>query len=115
ESRNIGRRETALEIAQEAGLDMPRFRRDFAGDEARAAVVAEARLGRERYHVEGTPTAMLPNGAQLAQALAEPAMKNRIVVGVPPLPCCGEACLDAARALFERALSQDAVATTAAG
>jgi predicted DsbA family dithiol-disulfide isomerase len=105
ESRNIGRRETALELAQEAGLDMSRFRRDFAGDEARAAVVAEARLGRERYRVEGTPTTMLPDGTQLQHALAEPEMTDRIVVGVPPLPCCGEACLDSVRAMFERALT----------
>jgi hypothetical protein len=26
------------------------------------------------------------------------------VVGIKPLPCCGEGCLDATRALFEEAL-----------
>ncbi|HEU0114498.1 MAG TPA: DsbA family protein [Thermomicrobiales bacterium] len=105
ESRNIGRRETVLEIAREAGLDMSRFQRDFAGDEARTAVLTEARLGRERFHVEGTPTAMLPDGARLQHALAEPAMEDRVVVAVAPLPCCGDACLDATRAMFERALT----------
>lgn len=107
ESRNIGRRETVLDVAHETGLDLPRFRRDFASDEPRAAVVAEARQGRERYHVEGTPTAMLPDGTRLSQALAEPEMENRVVVAVPPLPCCGETCLDAVRVMFERALGQN--------
>ena len=106
ESRNIGKRETVLDVAREAGLDMARFTRDFANDEARAAVLAEARLGRERYRVEGTPTAMLPDGTKLPQALAEPEMEDRVIVGVPPLPCCGEECLAATRTLFERALAQ---------
>jgi predicted DsbA family dithiol-disulfide isomerase len=107
ESRNIGKRETAIDIAREAGLDMPRFTRDFAGEEARAAVLAEARLGRERYRVEGTPTAMLPDGTPLRHLLAEPEMTDRIVVAVPPLPCCGEACLAATRTMFDRALELD--------
>lgn len=113
ESRNIGRRETMLEIAAEAGLDMPRFGRAFAGEDARAAVLAEARIGRERYRVEGTPTTMLPDGTRLEHPLVEPRMEDRIVVGVAPLPCCGDGCLEATRAMFERALnSAGAVAGT---
>ncbi|HEU5432796.1 MAG TPA: DsbA family protein [Thermomicrobiales bacterium] len=111
ESRNIGRRETVLAVAAAAGLDMPRFRRDFTGDDAREAVLAEARLGRERYHVEGTPTTMLPDDTQLPHALAEPDFDDRIVVGVSPLPCCGEACLESVRAMFEQALKQGVDAT----
>jgi hypothetical protein len=31
-------------------------------------------------------------------------MRERKVVGVQTLPCCGAACLEATRSLFERAL-----------
>ncbi len=104
ESRNIGRREVLLEIAQEAGLDIPRFTQMMDGEEARKAVLAEGRLGKERYGVRGTPTVMLPNGARLRHPLAYPKMENDQIVKVGVLPCCGEACLDATRALFEKAL-----------
>lgn len=104
EGRNIGRREVVAAIAAEAGLDPDRFARDFAGGEARAAVVAEARLGRERYGVRGTPTLMRADGLRLRQPIAYPRMEDRRIVAVPPLPCCGEGCLAATRALIEHAL-----------
>jgi predicted DsbA family dithiol-disulfide isomerase len=106
EGRNIGRREVLLEIAEEAGLDFPRFTRDFASDQALPAVLEEARLGRERYGVRGTPTLMLPDGTRLRHPIAFPRMRDRIVVGVAALPCCGEDCLTATRDLLERALRQ---------
>jgi hypothetical protein len=93
-----------LEIAGEAGLDMARFRADFESGKARPAVLEEFRAGRERYHVRGTPTLMLPDGTQVDPPLAEPIMRHRKVVAVQPLPCCGEACLEATRALLERAI-----------
>jgi predicted DsbA family dithiol-disulfide isomerase len=106
QSRNIGRREVLLEIAREAGLDLPIFTRALDSGAARAAALEEARLGRERYGVRGTPTVMLEDGTKLRHPIAFPKMRKHTVVGVMPLPCCGEGCLDATRALFERALQQ---------
>jgi predicted DsbA family dithiol-disulfide isomerase len=104
ESRNIGRREVMLEIAQEAGLDMPRFERDFADPAVRDAVLAEAQLGHDQWRVRGTPTLMLADGTRLRHPMAYPKFEDDRVVAVKPLPCCGEGCLDATRALVEKAL-----------
>jgi len=104
QGRNIGRWNVLREIAEEAGLDRQRFDRDVAGGEARAAVVEDARLGRERYRVRGTPTLMLADGTKLRYPIAYLRMEERKVVGVAALPCCGEDCLEATRALVERAL-----------
>ncbi len=104
EGRNIGRREVLVEIAAESGLDMTAFRRRFDGDAPRAAVLEELRLAREQYHVRSTPTLMLPDGTRLRHAIAFPTVRNRKVVAVAALPCCGESCREATRQLFERAL-----------
>jgi predicted DsbA family dithiol-disulfide isomerase len=106
EGRNIGRRDTLLEIAEEASLDGKRFERDFASGEARPAVMEEARLGRERYRVRGTPTLMLADGTKLRHPIAYPRMEERKVVSVAPLPCFGTGCLDMTRALVERTLER---------
>jgi hypothetical protein len=106
EGRNIGRREVLLEIAEEAGLDLPRFARDFAGGEGLPAVLEEARLGAERYRVRGTPTLMLADGTRLRHPIAYSKMRDRKVIAVDPLPCHGDECLTATRDLFERALRQ---------
>ncbi len=105
QGRNIGRREVLREIAEEAGLEMRRFERDFSGEEPRRAVLEEAREGAERYRVRGTPTAMLPSGRKLRHPIAFPKIEGRRVVGVRPLPCCGEGCLEETRKLFEEALA----------
>jgi len=106
ESRNIGRPEVLLEIAGEAGLDLPVFTRLFASGAARAPVLEERRLGRERYHVRATPTVTLDDGTRLHLPIAFPRMQDRRVTSVSPLPCCGEGCLDATRAWFEQALGE---------
>lgn len=106
QSRNIGKREVLLEIAGEAGLDMQRFERDFSGEEARRTVLEECRIGQESYEVRSTPTVMLPDGKKLRHPISIPRMKDHEVVGVRPLPCCGEECLDETRKLFEEALSR---------
>src|SRR5262245_38652418 len=46
DGRNIGRREVLFEIAEQAGLDLQRFARDFDSGQAVPAVLEEARLGR---------------------------------------------------------------------
>jgi predicted DsbA family dithiol-disulfide isomerase len=104
QGRNIGRWDVLREIAEEAGLDRQRFDRDVAGGEARAAVVEEARLGRECYRVRGTPTLMLADGTKLRHPIAYPQMDDRRVVGVASLPCYGEGCLEATREVIEKAL-----------
>ena len=104
EGRNIGRRQVLLEIAEEVGLDVWRFERTFKSGGAREAVLKECRSGKERYRVRGTPTMMLSDGTKLKHPIAFPTIKERKVVGIKPLPCCGEGCLDATRALFEEAL-----------
>lgn len=103
ESRDISTREVLLKIAAEAGLDLPSFSRALESGEARDQILAEGRLGRERYKVRGTPTLMLADGTKLRHPIAEPRMRGRKVVGVGALPCHGEGCLDATRALFEQA------------
>lgn len=104
EGRNIGRREVLLEIAEEAGMDLRRFERAFQSGEAREAVLEEGRLGKECYRVRGTPALMLSDGTRLHAPIAFPTIKERRVVAIKELPCCGEGCLDATRDLFERAL-----------
>ncbi len=108
ESRDIGRPEVLLEIAAEAGLDVDRLRTDLADGTARATVLEEARLGQQQYRVRGTPTVMLADGTKLRHPIAFPRMKEDRVVGVMPLPCHGDECLAATRALFERALGTPA-------
>jgi len=104
ESRNIGRRDVMLEIAEETGLDLPRFTRDFESGRAGPAVLEEGKLGKEQYRVRGTPTVMLPDGTRLHHPIAYPRMEDRKIVSVTPLPCCGDACLDATRDLLNQAL-----------
>ncbi len=47
ESRNIGDSDVLLELARTTDVDFARFERDFASSAARAAVVDEARIGRD--------------------------------------------------------------------
>ena len=104
ESRNIGRRDVLLVLAEEVGFSMSSFVRAFDSGVARAAVLEECRVGQEQYRVRGTPTLMLGDGTKLRPPIAFPMMRERKVVAVGKLPCCGEGCLDATRALVEKAL-----------
>ena len=104
ESRNIGRREVLLALAEEVGFEMQEFTRLFDSGAARAAVLEERRVGQEQYRVRGTPTLMLADGTRLRLPIAFPVMRERKVVAVGKLPCCGEGCLEATRALVEQAL-----------
>lgn len=109
ESRNIGRSEVLLEIASEAGLDMPLFTRLFEGSVARTAVLEEFEAGRNRYKIRGTPVVMLADGTRLHLPIAFPVLQDRKIVKVRPLPCCGDACLDATRSLLDRAVQEGRV------
>ena len=107
EGRNIGQREVMLELAHEAGLDMDQFTRLFNSGEARTAVLEEGRLGKELYKVRGTPTVMLANAKKLRHPIAYPNIKNEKILSVGKLPCCGEGCYEATRALFDQALKHE--------
>lgn len=108
EGRNIGRREVMVELAHEAGLDMDRFTRLFDNGQARAAVLEEGRLGKERYNVHGTPTVMLSDGTKLHHPIAYAKIQEGRILSVGRLRCCGEACYDATRDLFNKALGHSA-------
>ncbi len=107
EGRNIGERTVILELAHEAGLDMDHFTRLFNSDEAHTAVLEEGRLGRESYSVRGTPTVMLADGKKLRHLIAYANIQNGKILSVGKLPCCGEGCYEATRALFEQTLKRE--------
>ena len=107
ESRNIGRRDVLLALAEETGLDMPQFTRVFDSSAARAAVLEERRVGKEQYRVRGTPTLMLADGTRLRPPIAFPVMRERKVEAVGKLSCFGDGCLEATRALVEQALQPE--------
>lgn len=107
EGINIGRPDALRELAREVGLDMARLDRDLASGRMRQRVLAEWRLGGERYGVRGTPTLVLPDGKHARLPLAEPRLRERRVVGVGPLPCCGEGCLDAMRRILDQATGSE--------
>jgi thioredoxin-related protein len=96
-----------LELANEAGLDMNHFTRLFNSGEAHTAVLEEGRLGKEIYKVRGTPTIMLADGKKLRHPMAYPNIENEKILSVGKLPCCGEGCYEATRALFEQALKYE--------
>ncbi len=108
EGRNIGKRETMLDLASEARLDIASFSRLLDSDESRASVLEESRQGRERYAVRGTPTIMTDDGTRLRHPIAFPHLRGRRIVSVDRLPCHSGGCLDATRALFEQALKHGA-------
>ncbi len=114
EGRNIGKRETMLELAKEADLDVPAFIRIFDSNESRDAVLEEAKLGKERFGVRGTPTLMLSDGTRLRHPIAFPHLRGRKVISVDRLPCHAGGCLEATRDLLEQALGHGSNRTASA-
>lgn len=104
EGRNIGKREVMLDLAREAKLDLDDFTRRFNSDEPRAAILAEGKLGKEKFGVRGTPTVMLSDATKLRHPLAYANIQHDKIVSVGRLPCSGEGCYQATRELFEKAL-----------
>lgn len=66
ESRCISMRHVLLEIAEESGLDVEQFRRDFDSGTTRPAVLAESERGWRELKVPGSPTFVLPSGRLVA-------------------------------------------------
>jgi predicted DsbA family dithiol-disulfide isomerase len=108
ESRNIGRRDVLIELAEAVGLDMAAFLRSFESEAAREAVLAEGRSGKEQFGVRGTPTLMLADGTHLRAPLAYPKFVDDRIVSVGKLPCHGAECYAATDALFEQAVQAQA-------
>ena len=79
----------------------------FNSEEPRAAILAEGKLGKEKFGVRGTPTAMLSDGTKLIHKMSYPKIQNYKIVSIGKLPCCGEGCYEAARDLFEKALGYE--------
>ncbi len=104
ESRNIERRQVLIEIAVEAGLNVPHFTQQLDSGTARQKILQEGQLGRDQYRVHGTPTLMLADGTKLRHPIAYPRMEAGKILHVSPLPCCGEGCLEITRGFFEKAL-----------
>lgn len=104
EGRDIGQRDVMVDLAREAGLDLEHFTRLFNSDEPRRAVIEEGRLGKEVYQVRGTPTIMLASGKKLRHPIAYPKIQDGKIQSVGRLPCCGEGCYEATRALFEEVI-----------
>lgn len=71
--RDHGKRETLLDVAREAGLDMPRFERDLADRALLAEIGEDYEEGREQHGVFGTPTFVFPNGAAAYLKMRPPA------------------------------------------
>jgi len=104
ESRNIGKPDVLLDLVRDVGGDVDHVTHALANDAVREAVEQEARLGRERYGVRGTPTLMLEDGTRLDMPMATPRIARGRIVAVHEQTCLGDACRAATRALFERAL-----------
>ncbi len=107
ESMNIGRRDIYSDLAREVGLEMPSFQRLFENSRSREAVLEEGRLGKEQFGLRSTPTLMLSSGKRLHQPIAYPHSENDQIISVDPLPCCGERCYEATRALFNQVLAPE--------
>ncbi len=107
EGRDIDQRGVLLDLAREASFDLDHFTRLFNSNKARHAVIEEGRLGKEVYQVRGTPTVMLASGKKLRHPIDYPKIRGGKIQSVGRLPCCGEGCYEATRALFEQAIQQE--------
>jgi predicted DsbA family dithiol-disulfide isomerase len=109
QSRCISMRHVLVDLVAEAGLDLGRFAEDFDGGVAKRQVLEEARDGRERLKVPGSPTLVLPSGKQIAapglpDVQLDEAQHYRLTA-IRPAPCSGPACLDLLRRILAEAAS----------
>jgi predicted DsbA family dithiol-disulfide isomerase len=104
EGRNIGKRETMLDLAQEASLDLSAFTRLLDSEASLEEVAKEGKIGKEQFHVRGTPTLMISNGKRLRHPIAYPRFKDRKIISVDRLTCIAEGCMDITRGFFEQAI-----------
>lgn len=105
ESRCISLRHVLVELAEECGLDVPRFEDDIDAGREHAAVVAETVEGWRTLAVRGSPTLVLPDGTQHFA----PAMPHLVwarghrIRDVQPADCPTGDCLDVLRGILDSA------------
>jgi predicted DsbA family dithiol-disulfide isomerase len=111
-SQCIAMRHVLFDLAATSGLDMRRFAEDFDSGVAKRQVLEEAQAGWERLKVEGSPTFVLPSGAQVSyQALPKVTLdetQHARLVKVEPAPCQGQECLDRLRQVLDQAIASAA-------
>jgi predicted DsbA family dithiol-disulfide isomerase len=107
ESRCISMRHVLLSVAQQVGLDMPRFADDFDRGVTKYQVLTEAQDGWERLKVAGSPTFVLPSGKQISEmGLPEVTLDSdhpERVLEVKPATRSRKASLDLFRQMFAEA------------
>ena len=106
----VSMRHILLALAEQVGLAMDRFARDFDSGVAKGLVIAEAREGWERLKVAGSPTLVLPSGRQVSTPaeLGLPEVEvdergNGRVTGYHAAPCADADCLDLYRGILDEA------------
>lgn len=82
-------RHVLFDLAEQVGLDLPRFTEDFDRGVMKHQVLAEAQEGWERLHVAGSPTFVLPSGRQISdvglpEVVVDPDHPERTPVIKPP-------------------------------
>ena len=110
ESRWIHLRNTLLEIAGEAGLEMDRFTEDFDNGRYKGRVMADCREAMRLRDEEGrpmtSPTLVLPNGEFYHNPFATEKTfnENKVMIILKPPEKTGEAALEGYRDILRRAL-----------
>lgn len=104
-SMDISKREVLLQLAGEAGLDIPRFERDLDSGRAAEMVRSDYEEGSEFLDPRGSPSFVLPDNSQVYNpAVAKLKFERGQITGVSAMPCYGEDCRQQYRALFDRAV-----------
>lgn len=90
QSHCLSPRHVLLDLAQNIGLDLARFTKDFDRGVTKYQVLQEAQEGWERLHVAGSPTFVLPSGKQISNVgLSDIAIDPAQPGGVRVTPASG--------------------------
>ncbi|HLJ67281.1 MAG TPA: DsbA family protein [Chloroflexota bacterium] len=108
-SRTICLRSELARVAGEAGLNVERFLEDWDSGRYRRAVVADSHHGWEELKVPGSPTFVLPNGAQVHNpgAIGVTWGPHETIAGTTPAGCPNGDCLQVFRDMLERAIAPE--------
>ncbi|MFQ5915351.1 MAG: DsbA family protein [Nitrospinota bacterium] len=111
ESRWIHLRNTLLEIAEEAGLEMKRFTEDFDNGRYKARVMIDCREALRMRDEDGrpmtSPTLVLPDGEFYHNPFATEKTFNeyKVMIVLKPPEKTGEAAIEGYRDILRRALA----------
>jgi predicted DsbA family dithiol-disulfide isomerase len=95
-------------VAEEAGLDVQRFLRDWDSGRFREQILEESRHGWEDLEVPGSPTFVLPSGKQVPNPGAmqvEWAEDHIHIKRKQPAECPNGDCLQVFREMLEKCVS----------